>query len=73
MVKGVLLLQTVQYVKKKCASLSEEQRQALAVSLEDIIFLLPEEVSVLQDDNGTFKRLIIHSFIFMFIMNHVNK
>ena len=60
-------------MKKKCASLSDKQLKALAVSLEDIIFLLPEEVSLLQDDNGAFKVLIINSFISMFIMNHINK
>ncbi|XP_030226293.1 m-AAA protease-interacting protein 1, mitochondrial [Gadus morhua] len=66
--KRVASNETVQYVKKKCASLSEEQRQALAVSLEDIIFLLPEEVSVLQDDNGRKVCLITMRLWFLSIL-----
>ncbi|CAL8247657.1 unnamed protein product [Lota lota] len=44
--------ETVDYVEKKCESLSDVQQQALAVLLEDIIFLLPEGVSLLHDANG---------------------
>ena len=66
-------LQTVQYVKK-CASLSDEQRQTLVVSLENIIFLLPEEVSLLQDDNGTLSyRIVSYTFkVLDYSFIHIN-
>uniref|UniRef100_A0A667WVM8 Si:dkey-82o10.4 n=1 Tax=Myripristis murdjan TaxID=586833 RepID=A0A667WVM8_9TELE len=44
--------QMVNYVEKKCKSLTDAQRQQLAISMDDIIFLLPEDVSVFFDQNG---------------------
>ena len=40
------------YVEKKCKTLSEAQRQQLAISLDDILFLLPEDVSLVFDRRG---------------------
>ena len=48
----LLAFQMVSYVRKKCSSLTDAQRQQLAVSMDDIIFLLPEDVSVFFDQYG---------------------
>uniref|UniRef100_A0A9J8DEW7 Si:dkey-82o10.4 n=1 Tax=Cyprinus carpio carpio TaxID=630221 RepID=A0A9J8DEW7_CYPCA len=45
-------LQAVDSVRKKCKTLSEAQKRHLAISLSDIIFLLPEDVSVFFDQSG---------------------
>lgn len=53
------LLQMLNYVEKKCRALSDAQRQQLAVSVDDIIFMLPEDISVVFDkygECGVFKR-----------------
>lgn len=41
-----------EYVEKKCRSLTTGQRQQLAITMDDIIFLLPEDVSVVFDQYG---------------------
>lgn len=45
-------LQAVDSLRKKCKTLSEAQKRHLAISLSDIIFLLPEDVSVFFDQSG---------------------
>ncbi|XP_067094036.1 m-AAA protease-interacting protein 1, mitochondrial [Osmerus mordax] len=50
--RGVVSNETVDYVEKKCKTLSEAQRQQLAISLDDILFLLPEDVCVVFDKRG---------------------
>uniref|UniRef100_A0A8C5EHW0 Uncharacterized protein n=1 Tax=Gouania willdenowi TaxID=441366 RepID=A0A8C5EHW0_GOUWI len=40
------------YVEQKCKSLSAAQRRQLSVQIDDIIFLLPEDVSVVFDQYG---------------------
>ncbi|MFT7805359.1 uncharacterized protein C2orf47 homolog, mitochondrial [Arapaima gigas] len=42
----------LQRARTGCDSLTEEQRRGLAVLLEDIIFLVPEDVSLLYDNKG---------------------
>nr|XP_046254822.1 m-AAA protease-interacting protein 1, mitochondrial [Scatophagus argus] len=39
----------MEHVEKKCRSLSDAQRQQLAVTMDDIVFVLPEDVSVVFD------------------------
>ncbi|XP_029927803.1 m-AAA protease-interacting protein 1, mitochondrial [Myripristis murdjan] len=50
--RGLVSNEMVNYVEKKCKSLTDAQRQQLAISMDDIIFLLPEDVSVFFDQNG---------------------
>ncbi|KAK6326242.1 hypothetical protein J4Q44_G00018870 [Coregonus suidteri] len=50
--RGVVSTEMVVYVQQRCKSLSETQRRHLAISLDDIIFILPEEVSIVFDTNG---------------------
>ncbi|XP_078143445.1 m-AAA protease-interacting protein 1, mitochondrial isoform X3 [Centroberyx gerrardi] len=47
--RGIVSNEMVDYVEKKCKSLSDLQRQQLAASMDDIVFLLPEDVSVVFD------------------------
>lgn len=44
----------IEYIEKKCSSLTEAQRKQLAVTMNDIIFALPEDVSVVFDSHGEF-------------------
>ncbi|XP_071780516.2 m-AAA protease-interacting protein 1, mitochondrial isoform X2 [Centroberyx gerrardi] len=50
--RGIVSNEMVDYVEKKCKSLSDLQRQQLAASMDDIVFLLPEDVSVVFDQYG---------------------
>uniref|UniRef100_UPI003AABE83B m-AAA protease-interacting protein 1, mitochondrial isoform X2 n=1 Tax=Centroberyx gerrardi TaxID=166262 RepID=UPI003AABE83B len=50
--RGIVSNEMVDYVEKKCKSLSDVQRQQLAASMDDIVFLLPEDVSVVFDQYG---------------------
>ena len=50
----VFFLQMVEHIEQSCRSLTEAQRQQLAVNVEDIIFLIPEDVSVVYDQYGEF-------------------
>ena len=54
----------VEYVQKRCRSLTKAQRQQLAVTMDDIIFVLPEDVSVVFDQYGEFFGLF---FLVVFI------
>lgn len=43
-----------EYVEVKCKTLTGDQRKQLAVTMDDIVFLLPEDVSVVFDEEGRF-------------------
>ncbi|CAK6959023.1 m-AAA protease-interacting protein 1%2C mitochondrial [Scomber scombrus] len=57
--------QTVNYIEKKCQPLTKDQQQQLAVSMDDIIFLLPEDVSVVFDQYGRKFCFIVMRFWFL--------
>lgn len=50
----------IEYVEKKCRSLTDAQRQQLAVTMDDIVFMLPEDVSVVFDQYGEFCAVSLH-------------
>lgn len=50
--RGVMSREAVERVRKKCRALSEAQKTHLAISLDDMIFLLPEDVSIFFDQSG---------------------
>ncbi|XP_034467874.1 m-AAA protease-interacting protein 1, mitochondrial [Hippoglossus hippoglossus] len=50
--RGIVSNEMVEHIEKSCRSLTEAQRQQLAVNVEDIIFLIPEDVSVVYDQYG---------------------
>ncbi|KAL4646870.1 hypothetical protein GN956_G9589 [Arapaima gigas] len=50
--QGLVSSEALQRARTGCDSLTEEQRRGLAVLLEDIIFLVPEDVSLLYDNKG---------------------
>ena len=41
-------------MKTRCKSLTDAQRQKLAIAMDDIIFMIPEDVSVVLDEDGEF-------------------
>ncbi|XP_061918645.1 m-AAA protease-interacting protein 1, mitochondrial [Entelurus aequoreus] len=49
---GLVSLETIRYIEKKCQPLSARQRQNLTISMEDILFVTPEDVSVVFDAHG---------------------
>lgn len=49
---GVVSQEMREHVEKKCKTLTAEQRKQLAVMMNDIVFLLPEDVSVVFDEEG---------------------
>ncbi|XP_072249696.1 m-AAA protease-interacting protein 1, mitochondrial [Leuresthes tenuis] len=50
--KGVVSNEMMEYVEERCRSLTDAQRKQLAVNMDDIIFVLPEDVSVVFDEFG---------------------
>ncbi|KAM4735168.1 m-AAA protease-interacting protein 1, mitochondrial [Anableps anableps] len=50
--KGVMTDEMREYVEEKCKPLTRAQRRQLAVNMEDIIFVLPEDISVVFDEHG---------------------
>ncbi|XP_069576497.1 m-AAA protease-interacting protein 1, mitochondrial [Brachyistius frenatus] len=50
--KGIVSDETAEYVERRCRSLGDARRRQLAVKMEDIIFVLPEDVSVVFDRHG---------------------
>uniref|UniRef100_A0A3Q0QXZ0 Si:dkey-82o10.4 n=1 Tax=Amphilophus citrinellus TaxID=61819 RepID=A0A3Q0QXZ0_AMPCI len=42
----------LEYVEKTCSSLTDAQRKRLAVQTDDIVFVLPEDISVVFDQHG---------------------
>ncbi|XP_031432300.1 uncharacterized protein LOC105891910 [Clupea harengus] len=51
--KGVVTDEAVERVKTKYKVLSHAQKKTLAISSDDIVFVLPEDVSVVFDRRGT--------------------
>ncbi|XP_075902995.1 m-AAA protease-interacting protein 1, mitochondrial [Nelusetta ayraudi] len=49
---GVVSQEMREYVEEKCKTLTGDQRKQLAVMMDDIVFLLPEDVSVVFDEEG---------------------
>ncbi|XP_061675387.1 m-AAA protease-interacting protein 1, mitochondrial isoform X2 [Syngnathoides biaculeatus] len=49
---GVVSAEMIRYIEERCQLLSQRHRQHLAVSTDDIIFVLPEDVSVVFDTHG---------------------
>lgn len=44
----------LEYVEKRCGSLTDVQRKQLGVQMDDIVFVLPEDISVVFDQYGQF-------------------
>lgn len=44
----------LEYVEKRCGSLTDAQRKQLGVQMDDIVFVLPEDISVVFDQYGQF-------------------
>lgn len=42
----------IEHIEKKCRSLTDDQRQQLAVAMDDILFMLPEDASAVFDQYG---------------------
>ncbi|XP_072538165.1 m-AAA protease-interacting protein 1, mitochondrial [Salminus brasiliensis] len=58
--RGLMSVKAVENVRKKYNTLTEVQRRHLAISSDDIVFLLPEDVSVVLDSRGrTFCSIIM--------------
>lgn len=49
---GIMSTEMIEYVEEKCGSLTAAQRKQLAIKMDDIIFVLPEDVSVVFDTYG---------------------
>ncbi|KAM8733910.1 m-AAA protease-interacting protein 1, mitochondrial [Acanthopagrus schlegelii] len=49
---GIVSREMIDYVETRCRSLTDAQRRQLAVTMEDIVFMLPEDVSVVFDQYG---------------------
>ncbi|XP_070691761.1 m-AAA protease-interacting protein 1, mitochondrial [Pempheris klunzingeri] len=49
---GIVSTEMIEYVEEKCRALTAAQRRQLAVKMDDILFVLPEEVSVVFDEYG---------------------
>ncbi|AWP15661.1 Hypothetical protein SMAX5B_018111 [Scophthalmus maximus] len=50
--KGVVSNEMVKYIQKRCRPLTKAQRRQLALTMDDIIFVFPEDVSVVFDQYG---------------------
>lgn len=42
----------IEHIEKKCRSLTDDKRRQLAVAMDDIVFMLPEDVSAVFDQYG---------------------
>ncbi|XP_054477769.1 m-AAA protease-interacting protein 1, mitochondrial [Anoplopoma fimbria] len=62
---GIVSTETIDYIQTRCRSLSEAQRQQLAVTMDDIIFMLPEDVSVVFDEQGKKFCFVVMRFWFL--------
>lgn len=62
---GIVSNEMIDYVKTRCKSLTDAQRQHLAVTMDDIIFMLPEDVSVVFDRYGRKYCFIVMRFWFL--------
>lgn len=65
---GIVSREMIDYVEEKCSSLTEAQRKQLAVTLNDIIFSLPEDVSVVFDTHG--RKFCYITMRFWFLSTH---
>ncbi|XP_060937500.1 m-AAA protease-interacting protein 1, mitochondrial [Limanda limanda] len=63
--RGIVSSEMVEHIEESCRSLTEEQRQQLAVNEEDIIFLIPEDVSVVFDQYGRKFCFVVMRFWFL--------
>uniref|UniRef100_A0A673B845 Si:dkey-82o10.4 n=2 Tax=Sphaeramia orbicularis TaxID=375764 RepID=A0A673B845_9TELE len=63
--KGVVSDEMMEYVETKCKALTKAQRQQLTVTTDDIIFLLPEDVSVTFDTYGRKFCFVVMRFWFL--------
>ncbi|XP_076006607.1 m-AAA protease-interacting protein 1, mitochondrial [Genypterus blacodes] len=50
--KGIVSPEMVDYVEERCSRLTDAHRQQLAISMDDIIFVFPEDVSAVLDTHG---------------------
>lgn len=50
--KGIVSNEMLEYVEKRCGSLTDAQRKQLGVQMDDIVFVLPEDISVVFDQYG---------------------
>ncbi|XP_054597225.2 m-AAA protease-interacting protein 1, mitochondrial [Nothobranchius furzeri] len=50
--KGLVSDEMREHVEKRCRSLSDAQRKQLAVNIDDLLFMLPIDISVVYDQNG---------------------
>uniref|UniRef100_A0A3P8P1Y0 Si:dkey-82o10.4 n=1 Tax=Astatotilapia calliptera TaxID=8154 RepID=A0A3P8P1Y0_ASTCA len=50
--KGIVSNEMLEYVEKRCGSLTDAQRKQLGVQTDDIVFVLPEDISVVFDQYG---------------------
>uniref|UniRef100_A0A3B5R7E1 Si:dkey-82o10.4 n=2 Tax=Xiphophorus maculatus TaxID=8083 RepID=A0A3B5R7E1_XIPMA len=63
--KGVVTDEMREYVEEKCKPLTKAQRKQLAVKMEDIIFVLPEDLSVVFDEHGRKFCFVVMRFWFL--------
>ncbi|XP_010772360.1 uncharacterized protein C2orf47 homolog, mitochondrial [Notothenia coriiceps] len=59
---GIASNETIDHVKAMCKSLTDAQRQKLAIAMDDIIFMIPEDVSVVFDEDGKTYCFIVMRF-----------
>ncbi|XP_070768583.1 m-AAA protease-interacting protein 1, mitochondrial [Enoplosus armatus] len=62
---GIVSHEMIDYVEKRCRSLTDAQRRQLAVTLDDIVFMLPEDVSVVFDQYGRKFCFVVMRFWFL--------
>ncbi|XP_056142625.1 m-AAA protease-interacting protein 1, mitochondrial [Lampris incognitus] len=63
--RGIMSNEVLEYIKKNCNSLNVVQRQQLAISADDILFMLPEDVSVIIDQHGRKFCFVVMRFWFL--------
>ncbi|XP_028281390.1 m-AAA protease-interacting protein 1, mitochondrial isoform X1 [Parambassis ranga] len=63
--RGIVSHETVDYVEEKCKSLTTAQRKQLAVKMEDIIFVLPEDITVVFDKSDRKFCFVVMRFWFL--------
>ncbi|XP_041648541.1 m-AAA protease-interacting protein 1, mitochondrial [Cheilinus undulatus] len=65
---GIVSREMIEYVEEKCSSLSEAKRQQLSVKMSDIVFVLPEDISVVFDTYG--RKFCFITMRFWFLTTH---
>ncbi|KAM9852403.1 m-AAA protease-interacting protein 1, mitochondrial isoform 2-T2 [Aulostomus maculatus] len=61
--RRVVSKEMVKHIEERCKSLTKDQREQLAISVDDIIFVLPEDVSVVFDDYAFWSLLVRFLFL----------